>query len=112
VQTEVTYVAPFSCFRRKARTNVVVQHQLVGAVAAGNADHVELRAIGEGDGRRQRDHGIARHGLDAFPDQMNRHVGQAGEDLGGTGEIELGDTRKNQKTDLQRARHVQPRQRA
>ena len=49
---------------------LVIDH-VVGASAAGHADHVELRAIGKADGRRDRQHGVARYRFDPFPDQMH-----------------------------------------
>ena len=84
---------------------LLVVDEVVGAHAAGHADHIELRTIRKGDGRRQHQHGIARHRLDALPDQVNFRAGQAGEHLQRPGEIELGHFWKQQQTDLQRLGH-------
>ena len=84
----------------------VIDH-VVGAGAAGHADHVQLRAIRKGDGGRQRQHGVGRHRLDPFPDQMHLGAGHAGKHLHGTGEIELRHLRKYHETDLKRRGHGQ-----
>ena len=80
---------------------LIVDH-VVGAGAAGHADHVELRAVGKCGGGRQRQHGVARHRLDPFPDQVQLRARHAGKYLHRAGEVELGHLGKDQKTDLER----------
>jgi hypothetical protein len=97
----------FRAFRLLAQEGerFLVIDGIVGPETAGHADHVELRAIGKGDGRRYHENGIARHRLDALPDQVHRRAGDAREHLKRSGEIELRHLRKDQKADVEGSGH-------
>jgi len=55
---------------------VVVDH-VVGAERHRNADHVELRAVRQGDGRRQHQHRVAGTGSIRFQIRCTFAAGQA-----------------------------------
>ena len=84
--------------------HLFIANHVVGARAAGNTDHVELRAIGESGSRHQRQHGVGFDRLDPLPQKMHRRARHAREHLQGAGKVKLGNSRKHQKSDLKRRR--------
>ena len=80
-----------------------VGHLLGGAeVAAGNADEVELGAVGKSSVGLELEARHADNGFSGFGDEVDLAVGEGCEDLVGAGEVELGEVGVEEKADLVR----------
>ena len=82
------------------RNHLVIVHGGDLPRTAADAEHIQIRTVGECRGRQQRQADIADHRLDALPKQMNPNVRQAGKDLERPGDVQLGHPGIVQNSDL------------
>ena len=81
------------CFR-------IIQ-QGIHARTARHADQIKRGAIRHGDIRQNAHAAIGLHGVHGLGDQMHLGIGEFRENLIGAGQVQLGDFRKQQKTDFE-----------
>ena len=101
---EDTWVMPRAWLRDVVRHrgfDPAPEFTLDHAKAAGDADHIETRAGCEGCGGHQPQPTITRHGGLRLGNDVRRRAGQPGEHLQRTGEIELGQLRKDDEADIE-----------
>jgi len=93
-------VARPRCLPAQEVERLGIGHQRHLAAAARHADHVELRALGEGRRGHDREAGIGRHRIARLPDHVQPGAGHAAQHLGRPGGVELRDVGIEQDADL------------
>jgi hypothetical protein len=87
---------------------LLVVHQCHLAAATGHADHVELRAVGEGRGRHDGETSVGRNRIERLPDHVQLGVGHAAQDLRGSRRVELREIGEEQDADMDGVSHGVP----
>lgn len=77
----------------------VILHQRVDAGSAGNADNVEQWTVAQRGVRQQAQAGLRLDRLQRLPQQQHFGIGQLGEDLERSRQVELRHARKQQQSD-------------